>query len=234
MKYQYLYLFSIILLIACNPSTKRSTETNEEITDIFNGLDLENWRGDSRVWSAEDGCIVGRTTDENKIENNTFLIYKYPVSDFELNFQYKIVGGNSGVQYRAKVLDEEQFIIGGYQADMEAGINYSGILYEEKGRGILAKRGEEVLIAEDGTKTVKEFSTGEAIEAIIKKEQWNSYRIVANGNRVQHFINDHKTIDVTDNETGKNAASGVLAIQIHAGPNMEVSYKDLQLKNLQE
>ncbi len=117
---------------------------------------------------------------------------------------------------------------------MEAGINYSGILYEEKGRGILAKRGEEVLIAEDGTKTVKEFSTGEAIEAIINKEQWNSYRIKAIGNQVQHFINGQKTIDVTDNETGKNATSGILAIQVHAGPNMVVSYKDLRLKTVQK
>ena len=234
MKFPVSYLFLTIFLIACNPATKKTSEISDEVQSIFNGLDLENWRGDSRIWSAEDGCIVGRTTDENKIEKNTFLIYKHPVADFELTFQYKIVGGNSGVQYRAKVLDEEQYIIGGYQADMEAGINYSGILYEEKGRGILAKRGEEVLIAEDGTKTVKEFSTGEAIEAIINKEQWNSYRIVANGNRVQHFINNQKTIDVTDNETGKNATSGFLAIQVHAGPNMVVSYKDLQLKNLQK
>jgi hypothetical protein len=232
MKFQYLYILFLLLLMACNPSKKKAVEQKEEITSLFNGKDLENWRGDTRIWSVEDGCIVGRTTDENQIEQNTFLIYKHPVSDFELTYQFKIVGGNSGVQYRAKVLDEEKFVVGGYQADMEAGINYTGILYEEKGRGILAKRGEQVHIAEDGTKKVESFSTGEAIEAIIKKEQWNSYRVVAKGNHLQHFINNHKTIDVTDEETGKNAASGIIAIQVHTGPNMVVSYKDLQLKKL--
>ena len=190
------------------------------------------WRGSSNIWSVQDGCIVGRTTDENKIEKNTFLIYEKPFSDFELTFQYKIIGGNSGVQYRAKVLDEEAFIVGGYQADMEAGINHSGILYEEKGRGILAKRVQEVTIGEDGEMQVTEFAKSEDIQAKIKQEQWNSYRVVANGEHLQHFINENKTIDVIDKQPGKRASSGIIALQVHAGPDMVVYYKDIMIKRL--
>lgn len=219
-----------IFMTSCDSSKKNSEEKSiEKKASLFNGSDLTNWQGDSRIWSVENGCIVGRTTDENKIDKNTFLIYETTFSDFELTFKYKIIGGNSGVQYRAKVIDKETFVVGGYQADMEAGINYSGILYEEKGRGIIANRGEQVVVGEDGEKTIHQFVKSEEIQAIINMEDWNEYRIVAKGYHLQHFINGHKTIDVTDNEVTKRASSGIIALQVHAGPNMEVFYKDIMI-----
>ena len=93
------------------------------------------------------GLITGRTgtNADNKINHNTFLVYTNgDVADFELRFSYKITEkGNSGVQYRSKVASTGAFgpIVGGYQADFEGGKTYSGILYEERGRGILAQRG---------------------------------------------------------------------------------------------
>lgn len=221
------FLLAVIplILLSCNSTSKKSEEVK-----LFNGKNLENWKGDSKVWSVEDGCIVGKTTDENKIEQNTFLIYENAFANFELTFQYKIIGGNSGVQYRAKVLDEQMFVVGGYQADMEAGINYSGILYEEKGRGIIANRGEQVIVLENGEKEITKFTTSEVIQGKIHNEDWNHYKIVANKNRLQHFINKAKTVDVTDNEVGKSSDSGVIALQVHTGPNMKVYYKNLVLK----
>ncbi|MEQ9290234.1 MAG: DUF1080 domain-containing protein [Cyclobacteriaceae bacterium] len=229
MKKIYLFLILLAGIIGCQPSSDKATSTEAEVVSLFNGKDLNKWRGDLRIWSVEDGCIVGQTTPENQIEQNTFLIYQVPFSDFELTFKYKIIGGNSGVQYRAKVLDEQQFVVGGYQADMEAGINHSGILYEEKGRGILAKRGEEVAIGADGKKDINQFAESKDIQAKINMEQWNDYRIVAVGERLQHFINGNKTIDVTDKETGKRADSGIFALQVHKGPDMKVFFKDLKL-----
>jgi hypothetical protein len=232
MKVQLFTIALLFTLLACQPLSKVSEQPSNGSIALFNGKNLDMWRGSSNIWSVQDGCIVGRTTDENKIEKNTFLIYEKPFSDFELTFQYKIIGGNSGVQYRAKVLDEEAFIVGGYQADMEAGINHSGILYEEKGRGILAKRGQEVTIGEDGEMQVTEFAKSEDIQAKIKQEQWNSYRVVANGEHLQHFINENKTIDVIDKQPGKRASSGIIALQVHAGPDMVVYYKDIMIKRL--
>ncbi len=214
-----------IILFCCNSIPKKV----EEII-LFNGENLDHWKGDPKVWSVENGCIVGKTTDEYTIAQNTFLIYENEFENFELTFQYKIIGGNSGVQYRAKVLDENQFIVGGYQADMEAGINYSGILYEEKGRGIIANRGEQVIVLENGEKEVTKFTTSEIIQSKIHNEAWNDYKIVANKNQLQHFINNTKTVDVIDEDVSKSSDSGVIALQVHAGPNMMVYYKNLAIK----
>ena len=141
------------------------------------------------------------------------------------------------MQYRSKVVDPANFVVAGYQADFEVGKTYSGILYEEKVRGILAKRGQKVVIHEgsDPKKPTIEV-TGEVgksddIQAAIHPAGWNDYKIVAKGNHLQHFINGMQTIDVTD-ETAIGAKSGVLALQIHAGPPMQVQFKELKLTEL--
>ena len=228
MNSKVIYTLLIAILISCNAVGQNGGKTEK----LFNGKDLSHWRGDSRVWSVENGCIKGETTEDLVIEQNTFLIHDMTVSDFELTFEYKIIGGNSGVQYRAKVINEDKFIIGGYQADMEAGIQYSGILYEENGRGILAQRGEKVIISKDGKKTVERFITTKEVQAVINQDDWNNYRIVVKGNHLQHYINGQLTIDVIDNETEKSASSGVLALQVHTGPSMQVFYKKLKLKKI--
>ena len=91
-----------------------------EDKNLFNGKDLTGWKG-LDFWSVEDGVITGRTTKEKPTKGNTFLVYKDEVADFELTFKYKIIGGNSGVQYRSKLTDEKAFVVAGYQADFEAG-----------------------------------------------------------------------------------------------------------------
>ncbi len=206
-----------------------------EDKNLFNGKDLTGWKG-LEFWSVEDGCITGRTTKEKPTKGNTFLVWQGgEIGDFEFTFKYKIVGGNSGVQYRSKVVDEKGYVVAGYQADFEAGKSYSGILYEEKGRGILAQRGQKTVI-KDGEKPgkAKVEVTGEVgksaeIQAKIKAEDWNEYRIVAQGGHLQHFINGVQTVDVTD-ETAVGAKKGILALQLHAGPAMVVQFKDLVLK----
>lgn len=226
MKSLWFFLLASVILISCKSQTADPT-SNQKTISLFDGESLHKWRGNKSVWSVENGCIVGRTTDDVKIDKNTFLIYESEFSDFELTLKYKIIGGNSGIQYRAKVLDEATYVVGGYQADLEAGIQHSGILYEEKGRGIIAKRGENVTIDEAGKKTVFQFSKSKDIQAIINQDKWNTYRIVVNNNHLQHYINGAKTIDVTDNEIGKKEEKGIIALQVHTGPSMTVYFKDI-------
>jgi hypothetical protein len=214
---------------------------------IFNGKDLTGWEGNMELWSVKDGCITGTTPADparpgkSTLTHNTFLVYRAgKVADFELTFKYRIEKGNSGVQYRSKDLPKGDFgpIISGYQADFEAGTTYSGILYEERGRGILAKRGEKTVIkpAAEGKKPTPEVtgSVGDsaAIQAAIKSEDWNEYKIIAKGNHLQHFINGMQTIDVTDEDSANAPKEGLLALQIHAGPPMVVQFKDFKLTEL--
>lgn len=70
------------------------------------------------TWTVQDGCITGQTTKEKPTKGNTFLIWKGgEVGDFELTLQYKMEGGNSGIQYRSKIVDEKGFVVAGYQGD---------------------------------------------------------------------------------------------------------------------
>lgn len=207
---------------------------------LFNGKDLTGWKGLPEFWSVSDGTITGQTTAESAVKENTFLIWDGEVGDFELHFKYKITngggkGGNSGVQYRSKLVKPDYFVLAGYQADFETGKNHSGILYEEKGRGILAKRGEKVVL-HDGENPNKpkievtgEVGKSEEIQAAIRPGEWNEYVVIAKGGRLQHFINGRQTVDVTD-ETAKGAKTGLLGLQLHAGPPMTVQFKDLVLK----
>lgn len=211
---------------------------------LFNGKDLSGWKGQPEFWSVQEGAFTGRTTKETPVKENTFLIWQDgEVGDFELTLKYKITDaagksdgfGNSGIRYRSKVVKPEYSVVAGYQADFECGKTYSGILYEEKGRGILAQRGQKVVISEgEGPGKPKIEVTGsvgasDAIQAAIKPAEWNEYKVIANGNHLQHFINGKQTIDVTDN-TQVGAKKGVLALQLHAGDPMTVQFKDIVLK----
>lgn len=221
-----------------------AAESEAGFKSIFNGKDLAGWEGNTELWSVKDGVILGQTSAAKPLKGNTFLIWKDGTpADFELRLSYRITPlagkgfGNSGIQYRSKVLDAAGWRVGGYQADFEAGPSYSGILYDEGGvaggRGIMAARGEKVVWDKDCKKQVT-GSTGksEEIQAAIKKEDWNDYVVIAKGNHLQHFINGRLTVDVTDECEAKALKSGVLALQVHAGDPMKVEFKDIRIKTL--
>lgn len=215
-----------------------AAQDRDGFNKIFNGRDLTGWTGDPNVWSVEEGAIVGRTSAEKPIKANTFLIWTNgEVADFELRLSFKILSGNSGIQYRSKVLEPEKWIVGGYQADLEAGPNYTGILYDERGvaggRGILAARGEKVVWDRDCKKQVTGVidDATNALPSIVPGH-WSEYRIIARGNHLQHFINGHQTVDVTDACESKALKSGVLALQVHTGPPMTVMFKNIRLRPL--
>jgi hypothetical protein len=211
---------------------------------LFNGKDPTGWAGRPNHWSVEEGVITGVTSKENPAKGNNFLIAKdgdrnLIVDDFELRFSYSFTGpwGNSGLQYRSK--DRGNFVVNGYQADFEVGAGFSGILYEEGGRGILCQRGQKVVIKEDPDKPGKtkievtgKLGDSKEIQAAIHTNGWNDYVIIAKGNHLQHFINGQQTADVTDEQESKAAKSGILALQIHAGPPMKIQFKNIRIKSL--
>jgi len=199
---------------------------------LFNGKDLTGWEGSPDFWSVQDGVITGKTTAEKPTKGNTFLIWKGgTLGDFELRIKWKLLAHNSGIQFRSK--DYGSFVVGGYQADMDYGNSYTGILYEEKGRGILVKRGEKLLVQADGKKVVQgKTAEDKAIVDAIKKDDWNEYVITCKGNHVTQVLNGVTTVDLTDEQEDKRALTGILALQLHAGPPMVAQFKDVYLKEL--
>jgi type 1 glutamine amidotransferase len=207
---------------------------------IFDGKTLKGWDGNPKFWSVQDAAITGRTTKDNPTKGNTFLVWTGgKTGDFELRLQYKIVNGNSGIQYRSFRLKNaaDKWRIGGYQADFEAGDRFSGILYGEAFRGILCNRGQKTeLVREDGkfqAKVVGKVGDSAAIQKKIKKEDWNDYHIIAKGFHFVHKINGVTTADCTDNDEKMRRASGVLALQLHAGPPMTVQFRNIRIRHLE-
>ena len=213
---------------------------------LFNGTDLTGWEGLPQFWSVKDGAITGQTTKETPAQRNTFLVWKGgDVGDFELRLSYKLTPNgnngfaNSGIQYRSKLVDPNYFVVSGYQADMEAGKNFSGILYEEGARGILAQRGQKVVIKADpndpnryNIEVIGTLGDSNEIQSRIKQNDWNDYVVIVKGNHLQHFINGLPTVDVTDEQTSKAAKSGIMALQLHAGDPMTAQFKNIRMKSL--
>ncbi len=222
------------------PARLQAADAEPGFVSLFNGTDLSGWEGMPAFWSVKDGAITGQTTKDNPTKGNTFLVWKGgKVEDFELRLQFKLTPGddkgfaNSGVQYRSQLADAATFAVGGYQADMEAGVNYTGILYEERGRGIIAERGQCVNIEPSGNKRVLgTIGTSAEIESVIKHDSWNEYIIIARGNQLIHIINGRVTMMLTDDQAEKRASSGILALQVHAGPPMTAQFKNIRLKKL--
>jgi hypothetical protein len=181
---------------------------DEGFKPLFNGKDLSGWvqPEDKTIFSVEDGEIVGRTK-QGQLKKNEFLVTDRDFGDFVLKAKVKIRSGNSGIQFRSK--RAESGAVSGPQADAAPG--YWGLLYEERGRGIL------------------ERYPPEKAADLVKEGDWNAFVITAKGDRVTIDLNGTRVIDRTD---PKFAKSGIIALQTHAGPPMEVRFKDIEIKAL--
>jgi hypothetical protein len=217
---------------------------SEEWVSLFNGKDLTGWDGDLRLWSVKDGVIHGETSKENPAKNNTFLVYRGGLlDDFELKIKFRILGGNSGIQYRSKEFDKWR--IGGYQAEVVNDPVSAGFLYHEAGRASLVNVGDFVVVDKDGKKRVI-GNINDRQELIktgyYKAKDWNEYHIVCRGNHIIQYLNDYRTIELIDNDRIVNpnepkdlkgaTRTGLLALQIHVGPPMIVEFKDIRVQRI--
>lgn len=182
--------------------------------DTADFLKPANWEGRTDLWTLNSQSIVGETKEDPKYNN--FLCSKQKYGDFELSFKILLTDGigNSGVQIRSKLLDDEKskgkFIVAGPQADI--GAKYWGSLYGEKFGGMM------------------QASKPDMVEAKVKPKEWNDYSIKAVGKHVTIKINGETMVD---GDFEKMPADGIIAFQIHAGfPKMRVEYKDIVFKDL--
>lgn len=197
---------------------------------LFNGNRMNGWDGDRKYWSVKDGILTGVT--DGSLKMNRFITWKgSTIQNFDLRVKVKVSkGGNSGLQYRGKSAPELGLdIVTGYQCDVVAdNPKYNGMLYEEKGRRILSHTGEKVVVDQKGqpwvvgSMPVKEFPS----------EEWHDFRVLVRGNHHQHWVDGHPTADLIDLDENGRALEGVLAVQVHVGPAMEIQYKDFMIKHL--
>ncbi len=210
----------------------RNTQDPEDgFRPIFNGKDLTNWEGEPGWWSVEDGAITGTTTAAKPLDHATYIFWRGgKPADFELHATYRFTtpGGNSGINFRSRELPK--WDIQGYQADMETGPNYTGILYECNQRGIITQRGQRLAIAPDGQREVSALQPAADWTKIIKQNDWNDYVVIARGPEIVLKINGVVTSHVIDHQQGKSAVEGIISLQAHPGPPMKVQFKNIRIR----
>ena len=118
----------------------------------------------------------------------------------------------------------------GYQADIDGKNEHTGLNYEERGRGFIAKRGEKVVVDAAGKpKVVASLGTPAELAKKIKND-WNEYHLIVKGNHMQHYINGILMSDATDNDTVNRKMNGLLGLQAHVTPEMSVEFRNIRIK----
>ncbi|MGH7971469.1 MAG: family 16 glycoside hydrolase [Limisphaerales bacterium] len=176
---------------------------------LFDGHSLAGWEGDTSVWRAQDGLIVGGSLAGNP--RNEFLATTRGYTNFILRLEYKLVGTegfvNSGVQFRSVRMTNPPNEMNGYQADVGAG--YSGCLYDESRRNtFLAK------------------ASPDAVQRLERTNDWNRYEIRCDGPHIMLFLNGEKTVDYSEPD-GSIPQRGLIGLQIHGGNKAEVSFRNI-------
>lgn len=237
------------VLIIALPFSPIAQNKNDRFVSIFDGKTLKGWEGDSQYWRVENGNIVGEITPDKLVKNNTFLIWRGgEPGNFELKLEFRISkNGNSGINYRSEQITEVPFALKGYQADIDGMNRYTGQNYEERGRTTLAYRGQKTKIigTDDPKGSLKDYvknnawtklevteSLGDkdALQNVIKADDWNEVHLVVKDNRLQHYVNGTLMSDVTDDDKMNRKMSGLIGVQVHVGPPMKVEYRNIKLK----
>ncbi len=185
-------------------------DDREDFKPLFNGKDLEGWEATNpELWSVKDGMIIGKQA-RNRLKRNTFLATREKYTDFVLKVSVRLVKdeGNSGIQFRTRILPDGT--ARGYQADVAKG--YWGLLLEEGSP-------KRLIIRRPAPEAVTR----------LKVDDWNDYEITARGHHITLKLNGITSVDL-DDPTGD--LGGIVALQLHEGPSVEVQFKDIKIKEL--
>jgi hypothetical protein len=216
-------------------------EERSGFVSIFDGT-MKNWDGDPAIWKAEGNTLVGTTTEANPLKENTFVIWRGgEPADFELKVEFKMSSTNSGIQFRSAHLPPGgegrgavtgKWVLKGYQADIDFANQFTGMIYEERGRGFLMQRGQAVEIGPDGVSRMigNLERNADELKALIKAGEWNTVHLIARGNTIMNIINGHVTAFIVDDDAKGRALKGLLGFQIHVGPPMKIEFRNIYLK----
>jgi len=179
---------------------------------LFDGRTFEGWEGDTvGSFRVEDGAIVGGNLN-TPIPRNEFLCTTRTYANFVLRLECKVVSANGGIQFRSQRVPGSSEV-SGYQADMDSSGTYWGCLYDESRRGMLVQA--------DPAATSK----------VVKQDDWNHYEIRCEGNHIQLLVNDLRTVDYVESDP-TIPRSGVIGVQVHAGPASETWYRNIRIAEL--
>ena len=210
------------------PPAPEVEEKEEGFTRLFNGKDLDGWTkvGGTGQFKAEDGCIVGFGKEGESIKGNTFLRSDKTYKDFDFRFEMKFddLSGNSGMMFRGLQKEGENGRVYGYQCEHcnRKERAWTAGIYDEARRGwLFPNKGNK--------EQCSEFT--EQGKEIMKWDDWNSIRILCQGNHIQIWLNGEKRVDFKDE--GKDfTPEGFFGMQVHGGKSCNVRWRNLRIKEL--
>jgi len=200
------------MLLAQAERASLANRDEEGFVSILDGKTMKGWEGNLDMFRIEDGAIIAGTL-KGRIPRNEFLCTEKEYENFELRLQFKILGErpNAGIQIRSRRIPDHHEVCG-YQADL--GVGWWGCLYDEsRRRKVLA-----------GPKPEKRTEP-------VRMNDWNDYRILCEGKRIQLWINGVQTVNYTE-EDPNIEQKGIIGLQVHSGAPMEAWYRNIRIKEL--
>ena len=229
----------LILLItfSCN---------KEKDIQLFDGQTLTGWEGSDSAFRIENGAIIGGSLEKG-LDESFYLCTTEEYSDFELTFSVKLIHknleGNAGVSFRAKRVEGTNKVASyqadiGYihpsvvvhcsdhnPADMDNPFSLWGALIDECREDVSRYPEPEYYPA-----IVLKMPERELIHRIVKPNDWNEIKVLANRKEIEIKVNGITTVQFT--EKGDVSSKGFICLQAHQGEPYEVHYKDIKIKKL--
>ena len=199
--------FTLSVLLTFTFTIGGFSQQNTELVSLFNGVDLSGWTiHGTEKWYVEDGDLVCENGSDNEYG---YLSTDEYYDDFILTLEYKQESnGNSGVFFRSTL---DGIIINGWQVEISPPGHDTGGIYESYGRGWLIK-----------PDPIKDKS--------LKYGDWNSMKIMVKGDNVKTWLNGVEMIHINDQKIGEG--KGSIALQIHAGDDLKVRWRNIKLEKL--
>ncbi len=190
-----------------NIKIKELPRKNKEV-NLFNGTDLNGWDVyGTEKWYVKDGLLVCESGPDKQYG---YLATREYYDDFDMTAEFKQeADGNSGIFIRSFV--EENVKVNGWQVEVAPKGHGTGGIYESYGRGWLIQIPKEK-------------------EELLKEKEWNTMRILVQGDKVTTWLNGEEMITLQDEKIG--AGQGRIALQIHDGGGIKVLWRNLKVKTL--
>ena len=200
-----LLLFVFLCTFSCSSSQEIASSSQD--INLFNGTDLSGWIVyGTEKWYVENGNLVCESGPD---KGYGYLGTEKKFKNFDLSLEFKQeANGNSGVFFRSSI---EGTKISGWQAEVAPPGSNTGGIYESYGRGWLIKPDPK-------------------LDSALKMGEWNTMRILAQGDQVKIYLNGTLMVDFSDEKIGQ--AEGQIALQIHDGGGIKVSWRNISIKAL--
>ena len=237
-------LFTALSVILLTMGCKNKSANQDGWQDLFDGKTLNGWKVLNQDWTnpdskpdfyIENNMIVCNTTMNNE---GGYLVTEKSYANFILEFDVKIdTSLNSGLQCRSRMWEKDTttiYVAGdangtkhetkwrpgyvwGYQIEVDPSSRaWSGGLYEPGNRGWIVT-----------------LAGNETARKAFRPLDWNHFKILMNGNKIQTWVNGIPTVDTTDDMS----ASGFIGIQFHGAyfewqKNKKSMWKNIKIKVL--